>query len=214
MTLQCGRSSRLAFADRGLAGWRQAEILERPLPLLLGGCGATGLQPGPIGIQDSPDPMIWASSRFAFPPVVRFGRRTLVLGKVNWTAADCDVPRPPLFPLPRPLDEPSQQKSRLLVAWGACTSVHFLAGVARKGLLYSGDEGDRTLNPRLAKAVLSQLSYVPAVCDCCSRSSSWRPGLDRPAGRPAAGPAAGDASKQSGRTKIRTSDLVLIRDAL
>jgi hypothetical protein len=25
----------------------------------------------------------------------------------------------------------------------------------------SGDEGDRTLNPRLAKAVLSQLSYVP-----------------------------------------------------
>ncbi len=24
-----------------------------------------------------------------------------------------------------------------------------------------GDEGDRTLNPRLAKAVLSQLSYVP-----------------------------------------------------
>ena len=26
-----------------------------------------------------------------------------------------------------------------------------------------GDEGDRTLNPRLAKAVLSQLSYVPEV---------------------------------------------------
>ena len=25
----------------------------------------------------------------------------------------------------------------------------------------NGDEGDRTLNPRLAKAVLSQLSYVP-----------------------------------------------------
>jgi hypothetical protein len=25
-----------------------------------------------------------------------------------------------------------------------------------------GDEGNRTLNPRLAKAVLCQLSYVPA----------------------------------------------------
>ena len=28
----------------------------------------------------------------------------------------------------------------------------------------SGDEGDRTLNPCLAKAVLSQLSYVPKLC--------------------------------------------------
>ena len=26
-----------------------------------------------------------------------------------------------------------------------------------------GDDGDRTHNPRLAKAVLSQLSYVPVV---------------------------------------------------
>jgi hypothetical protein len=29
----------------------------------------------------------------------------------------------------------------------------------------NGDEGDRTLNPRLAKAVLSQLSYVPESVD-------------------------------------------------
>ena len=29
--------------------------------------------------------------------------------------------------------------------------------------LTDGDEGDRTLNPRLAKAVLSQLSYVPGA---------------------------------------------------
>ena len=27
----------------------------------------------------------------------------------------------------------------------------------------NGDEGDRTLNPRLAKPVLSQLSYVPEL---------------------------------------------------
>ena len=34
----------------------------------------------------------------------------------------------------------------------------------------SGDEGARTLNPRLAKAVLSQLSYVPVV-------SGWGPAI-------------------------------------
>jgi hypothetical protein len=53
----------------------------------------------------------------------------------------------------------------------------------------SGDEEARTLNPLLAKQVLSQLSYIPVI----------------------AGPlgAAG-----SGRTKIRTWDLVVISDAL
>ncbi len=34
---------------------------------------------------------------------------------------------------------------------------------------YNGDEGARTPNPRLAKAVLSQLSYVPE----CFRDSLW-----------------------------------------
>ena len=48
----------------------------------------------------------------------------------------------------------------------------------------SGDEGDRTLNPCLAKAVLSQLSYVPKPQLC------------------------------SARHKIRTCDLVVISDAL
>ena len=33
-----------------------------------------------------------------------------------------------------------------------------------------GDEGDRTLNPRLAKPVLSQLSYVP---DARAKSRTW-----------------------------------------
>ena len=32
---------------------------------------------------------------------------------------------------------------------------------ARRREAERGDEGDRTLNPRLAKPVLSQLSYVP-----------------------------------------------------
>ena len=31
------------------------------------------------------------------------------------------------------------------------------------GTRLSGDEGDRTPNPRLAKPVLSQLSYVPEI---------------------------------------------------
>jgi len=50
----------------------------------------------------------------------------------------------------------------------------------------SGDDRDRTGNPCLAKAVLSQLSYVPGL----------------------------PQNLTSGRTKIRTSDLVVISDAL
>lgn len=59
-----------------------------------------------------------------------------------------------------------------------------------------GDEGTRTLNPCLAKAMLSQLSYVPG-----SRTIAC---FHRP----------GELRQSSGRTKIRTWDLVLIRDAL
>ena len=35
-----------------------------------------------------------------------------------------------------------------------------------------GDEGDRTLNPRLAKAVLSQLSYVPGFYESASAAGT------------------------------------------
>ena len=35
-----------------------------------------------------------------------------------------------------------------------------------------GDEGNRTLNPRLAKAVLCQLSYVPAGAEDYARVAS------------------------------------------
>jgi hypothetical protein len=37
----------------------------------------------------------------------------------------------------------------------------FSTNPAETGRIERGDEGDRTLNPRLAKPVLSQLSYVP-----------------------------------------------------
>ena len=36
-----------------------------------------------------------------------------------------------------------------------------------------GDEGDRTLNPRLAKAVLSQLSYVPEKPNARAKIRTW-----------------------------------------
>jgi hypothetical protein len=38
------------------------------------------------------------------------------------------------------------------------------------GLLRDGDDRDRTGNPRLAKAVLSQLSYVPENITSCPRN--------------------------------------------
>ena len=53
----------------------------------------------------------------------------------------------------------------------------------------NGDDRDRTGNPRLAKAVLSQLSYVPA---------------DRLLG----------GKGRDGRIWVRTKDLVVISDAL
>ena len=51
---------------------------------------------------------------------------------------------------------------------------------ACSGLVFGGDEGNRTPNPRLAKAVLCQLSYVPwdyrrsvlVVASCHSARSS------------------------------------------
>ena len=45
----------------------------------------------------------------------------------------------------------------------------------------NGDEGDRTLNPRLAKAVLSQLSYVPEADaeDCTAAESILHNALSR-----------------------------------
>jgi hypothetical protein len=59
--------------------------------------------------------------------------------------------------------------------------------------LFCGDEGDRTLNLRLAKPALSQLSYVPEV--------------DLP-------PLTREARNLTGCTWIRTMDLSLIRAAL
>ncbi len=47
------------------------------------------------------------------------------------------------------------------VTWsrGKTAGIRKKGGPRKKG---NGDEGNRTLNPRLAKAVLCQLSYVPA----------------------------------------------------
>src|SRR5690349_14248656 len=52
-------------------------------------------------------------------------------------------------------------------------------GPALSQVTVGGDEGNRTLNPRLAKAVLCQLSYVPegqdeVVASCqTSRAGRW-----------------------------------------
>ena len=71
-------------------------------------------------------------------------------------------------------------------------------------LLYkSGDERARTANPRLAKPVLSQLSYVPSTV------LEKRQGGDTVNVQAPRLPLA-----SSGRTKIRTWDLVVISDAL
>ena len=46
----------------------------------------------------------------------------------------------------------------------SCEKLYRATGQAKKvWKANSGDEGDRTLNPRLAKPVLSQLSYVPKM---------------------------------------------------
>ena len=67
----------------------------------------------------------------------------------------------------------------------------------------NGDEGDRTLNPRLAKPVLSQLSYVPDASDEWRLVSRTANALNR-----------NRHHKINRRTKIRTWDLYLIRVAL
>lgn len=54
---------------------------------------------------------------------------------------------------------------------GRFTYSHRPRRAARRTRNKSGDEGDRTLNPRLAKAVLSQLSYVP-LSRCVLHSDS------------------------------------------
>jgi hypothetical protein len=66
----------------------------------------------------------------------------------------------------------------------------------------SGAEGIRTLDPRLAKPMLSQLSYGP-----------WG-GTSGPAWESRYGSPVGGSEVGSGRTKSRTSDLVVISDAL
>ena len=63
----------------------------------------------------------------------------------------------------------------------------------------SGDEGARTLNPCLAKAVLSQLSYVPGSITSLADEAGLPIGL---------------RARASGRTWIRTKDLSFIRAAL
>ena len=68
------------------------------------------------------------------------------------------------------------------------------------GALASGDEGARTLNPRLAKPVLSQLSYVP-ICGYSGAQAYARHVVIL-------------SSSSNGRTWIRTMDLVVISDAL
>ena len=70
----------------------------------------------------------------------------------------------------------------------------------------SGDEGARTLNPRLAKPVLSQLSYIPRGLKNKSQAPNHKPSLSF------------DACllgfNQSGRARSRIWDLVVISDAL
>ncbi len=92
-----------------------------------------------------------------------------------------------------------------------------------KKKIESGDEGARTPNPRLAKPVLSQLSYVPN-----SAASKRRPRNGGPESVVAFASLislnnlrfvcqvefALLPSPESGRTKIRTWDLVVISDAL
>lgn len=70
----------------------------------------------------------------------------------------------------------------------------------------SGDEGDRTPNPCLAKAVLSQLSYVPGINPGWEYQNVFDVDLNRPP--------LSDLNQISGRAKIRTWDLVVISDAL
>lgn len=53
-----------------------------------------------------------------------------------------------------------------------CNSTTFYSRVApvKRSVYGSGDEGARTPDPRLAKAVLSQLSYIPGPV---SRLEVW-----------------------------------------
>ena len=95
-------------------------------------------------------------------------------------------------------------------------SVNAPSAPVPRPLACSGDEGARTLNPCLAKAVLSQLSYVP-------RGKGGR-GIERNRGRggligvyaPSAPCSLSPVpfSFPIGRHKIRTCDLVVISDAL
>ena len=71
---------------------------------------------------------------------------------------------------------------RYIRFWSA-TLATLVIGCKPRGIFFSiGDDRDRTDNPCLAKAVLSQLSYVPEKisCDCSQtitrdlRYSSWR----------------------------------------
>ena len=75
--------------------------------------------------------------------------------------------------------------------------------IPRDPLLFCGDEGDRTLNLRLAKPALSQLSYVPG---------SPLPLLTQEARSAYAG--GSQMRSLNGCTWIRTKDLSLIRAAL
>ena len=75
--------------------------------------------------------------------------------------------------------------------------------------LSGGDDRDRTDDLRLAKAALSQLSYIP--------NGFKRPGLPADGARttiPGSTARKNVPGKNGGRSWNRTSDLILIRDAL
>lgn len=85
----------------------------------------------------------------------------------------------------------------------------------------SGDDRSRTDNPCLAKAVLSQLSYVPKHHDLeparnLKSTRKQRNEIDRlfSAFRNLLCKKQSTSPSVSGRMKIRTSDLVVISDAL
>ncbi len=151
----------------------------------------------------------------------RRGRYRHAVGSTLFTRVRCD-PKDGIFQRdPTAARRPNRICHRScsrhgLPAEGRCRARHKIIPCtyipANTGPSICGDEGNRTPNPRLAKAVLCQLSYVPvggaisASSPRWPRATGWR--------RPGCGGAAGQRPRPRqppGRAAVASSHRLLLR---
>src|SRR5664280_1102429 len=117
---------------------------------------------------DRDPPRVWVSEHLA-SQLDRVRDRRFLLRRAQRENAHWSPPDPACVLLSIPIDEPNASRRSLMAGdlTAECPARGEGSEEARDSIslwpaiIFGGDEGARTLDPRLAKPMLSQLSYVP-----------------------------------------------------